>query len=138
MTSLKRRLPAVARIALGLVFFVFGMDGFLHLIPPPAMGQTAGAFLAALSASGFVMLLVKGVEAGAGFMLLSNRFVPLALTMLAPVIVGIVGFHVVLARASAGIAVVVLVLELYLAYVHRAAFAPLLGVEPRQSDPGRP
>jgi putative oxidoreductase len=58
-------------------------------------------------------------------MLMTNRFVPLALTLLAPVIVAIVGFHAVLAQASAGIAVFVLLLELYLGYVYRAAFAPL-------------
>jgi len=136
MNSLSRRFPAVARNLLGLVFFVFGLNGFLHFIPQPPMEGPAGDFIGALVASGFVMLLVKGVEVAAGLMLLTNRFVPLALTLLAPVIVVIVGFHTILAPAGAPMALFVLALELTLAWAYREAFAPMLRAqhEPTQTS----
>jgi hypothetical protein len=145
MTSLTRHLPDLARIMLGLIFSVFGLDGFLHFLPLPPLPGPASELLTALTASGFVMLLVKGVETVAGLLLLANRFVPLALVLLAPIIVVIVGFHLVLAPASAGIALLVLALELYLARAHRAAFGPMFHsrfteafrAEPGARSPGR-
>jgi hypothetical protein len=76
-------------------------------------------------ASGYIMPLVKSIEIASGLALLSNRFVPLALTLLAPIIVNIVAFHFLLAP-SYGLPTVILALELYLAYSYRAAFLPML------------
>jgi hypothetical protein len=82
------------------------------------------------------MPLVKGVEVVAAVLLLSNRFVPLALVLLAPIIVNIAGFHFVLAPAY-GMPILLLALELFLAYAHRDAFAPLFKsralAEPREA-----
>jgi len=121
------RLPTIARYLLGLVFTVFGLNFFLHFIPtPPPTDPAAGAFLGALFASGYVLTIVKLVEIGAGLLLLANRFVPLALALLAPIVVNIVAFHAVLAPAGVALPLVVLALELYLAWAYRAAFAPML------------
>lgn len=135
MNSLIRRVPSAARYLMGLIFFVFGLNGFLSFIPQPPMEGPAGDFIGALLASGFVMLLVKGIETAAGLMLLTNRFVPLALTLLAPIIVVIVGFHTLLAPAGAPMALFVLALELTLAWSYRSAFAPMLQArnEPAQA-----
>ncbi len=111
---------------LGLIFVVFGLNFFLQFLPAPSMSGPPLEFGKALIASGYVMTLVKVIEVGAGLMLLSNRFVPLALTLLAPIVVNIVGFHVVLAPAGAPIALLVLTLELWLAWSYRRAFAPML------------
>jgi putative oxidoreductase len=116
---------AVARYLLGLMFVVFGANFFLHFLPQPPMSGPPADFATALFQSGYVMQTVKVVEIVAGLMLLSNRFVPLALTLLAPVVVGIVGFHASLAPASGGAAYLALALELFLAYAYRAAYAPL-------------
>jgi hypothetical protein len=70
--------------------------------------------------------LLAVTEIVAGLMLLSGRFVPLGLTLLAPVIVNILGFHLFLARSGIGFPVVLLALELYLAWAYRDAFAPML------------
>jgi hypothetical protein len=84
----------------------------------------------------FVMTLVKSVEVVAGLMLLSNRFVPLALALLAPVVVGINGFHLTLAPETGGAAYLVLALEAYLAWAYRDAFKPMLQAhtEPARSE----
>ena len=70
--------------------------------------------------------IIKGVELVAGVLLLGGRYVPLALALLAPIIVNIVAFHAVLAPAGMVVPIVVLGLELYLAYAYRDAFAPML------------
>jgi uncharacterized membrane protein YphA (DoxX/SURF4 family) len=123
-------LPATARVLLGLIFTVFGLNGFLHFIPEPAMPlpERAAAFLAALSDSGYMMPLVMGTQLLCGVLLLANRFVPLALALLAPIIVGILSFHIFLAPATIGPAVIVAVLELYLAWAYRSAYRPMLAM----------
>ena len=85
---------------IGLVFVVFGLNGFLHFIPQPSHPGPAGAFLGALAASGYLFPLVKGTELVTGLLLLAGRYVPLALTVLAPVVVNIVAFHLFLAPAG--------------------------------------
>jgi uncharacterized membrane protein YphA (DoxX/SURF4 family) len=125
-----RYATTAARILLGLLFTVFGLNFFLHFLPnPPMQAGPALDFAGALMASGYVMTLVKTTEVVAGVALLSNRFVPLALALLAPVVVGIVGFHAVLAPATGAAAYVTLVLEVALAYAYRGAFAPMLRMQ---------
>jgi hypothetical protein len=118
-----------ARIVLGLVFFVFGLNGFLHFIPQPPPSGPAGAFAGALFMSGYFFPLLKGTEVLSGVALLSGRFVPLALTVLAPIIVNIVAFHLFLAPAGLALPVVIVMLELFLARSYWSTFRPL--VRPR-------
>ena len=118
--------PVAARVTLGLIFFVFGLNYFLKFLPaPPAPPEQALAFLGGLMAGGYVFPLIKTIEVLAGLALLANRYVPLALTVLAPIIVNIAAFHFLLAP-SYGMPVAILALELYLAWTHRAAFLPML------------
>lgn len=126
MSSLTRHLPTAARLALGLGFFVFGLNGFLAFLPMPPAPPAAGSFLGALVATGYMFPLIKGTEVVAGALLLTNRFTPLALTLLAPVLVNIVLFHALLAPGGLAIPVVLLALELVLAWTYRAAFVPML------------
>ena len=117
-----------ARVLLGLVFFVFGLNGFLNFIPPPAtpLPERAMAFFVAMIGTGYLLPLVAGTQALAGALLLANRFVPLALILLAPVIVNIVAYHIFLDRSGTVIALVVLALESFLLWSHRAAYRGLL------------
>jgi uncharacterized membrane protein YphA (DoxX/SURF4 family) len=126
MTSFTRKLPAIARILLGLVFFVFGLNGFLHFLPQPPVSGNAGIFLGGLLATGYFFPLLKGVEVLTGALLLANRFVPLSLAVLAPIVVNIVAFHAVLAPSGMPVAILVLALEVYLAWAYRAAYRPML------------
>ena len=124
-----RFLPPIARILMGLVFFVFGLMGLI--LHPKAGGMPAGAqaLIDAFTASGYMMPLVSGTEAVVGLLLLINCFVPLALALIAPVIVNIIAFHLFLMPAPGAFApgIVVAVLEVYLAWSYRSAFAPMLG-----------
>ncbi len=130
MKSLAHKLPVAARIVLGLVFFVFGLNGFLHFIPQPPMTGAPAAFMGALHASGYLLVLLKATEVLGGLLLLTGLFVPLALTLLAPVIVNIVAFHLFLAPGNYPVVALVLGAELFLAWTHREAFAPLLRARP--------
>src|SRR5689334_5394778 len=92
--SPRPKVPLVARILLGLAFTVFGLNFFLRFLPQPALSPAAGAFFLQLS-TGQIMTVVKVFEITCGLALLANRFVPLALTLLAPVEIGIVAYHAV-------------------------------------------
>lgn len=126
--SFTRHLPAAARVVMGLAFFVFGLDGFLHFIPQPTgpMPEGAVALGGAMMNSGYLLQLIKGTELVVGALLLSNRLVPLALALLAPVVVNIVAFHAFLAPDGMAMGLIVLALEVYLAWMYRDAYRPML------------
>lgn len=134
MSRARRIAPEVARVLLGLVFFVFGLNGFLHFMPQPPHDGAAASFLGGLAASGYFFPLLKGTEVLAGTALLANRFVPLALTVLAPVLVNIFAFHAALDRGGLGMAVVLVALEIGLAWAHRKTFAPILAAKSSKTE----
>jgi hypothetical protein len=123
--NVSRWWPSVARVALGLVFVVFGLNGFLHFLPQGPMPPAAAPFVGGLLSAGYFFPVLKGTEVLAGLLLLTGRFVPLALTLLAPIVVNIALFHVFLVPGLPMV-VLVLTLEIYLAWVYRRAFAPML------------
>ena len=134
--AITRHLPSIARFLMGLMFFVFGLNGFLNFIPPPkTLPEGAGAFFGALMKTGYMLPLISGTQVIVGALLLSNRFVPLALALIAPVIVNIVAFHVFLEPSGSVMAGVVLVLELYLAWAYRKAFLPMLAMRVKPGAP---
>ena len=104
----------IARLLLGLVFLIFGLNGFLHFIPMPPPTGVAAQFFMALIASPYWMVIF-GVQVIGGVLLLVNRFVPLALVLLGPVIVNIFFFHVFMAPAGLPLAIVVVVLWIIVA-----------------------
>lgn len=125
MEFVKSKTPTAARLFLGLVFTIFGLNGFFQFLPMPEPPADAGAFLGALAATGYMFPLIKGTEVVAGLLLLSGRYVPLALTLLAPITVNILLFHVVLAPAP-GLPLALIAAQIFLAYVHRDSFTPML------------
>jgi putative oxidoreductase len=142
MRTLQKAAPVAARLFLGLVFTVFGLNFFLHFIPQPPAPPRAAAFAGALFSSGYLFPLLKTIEVAAGLALLGGLFVPLALTVLAPIVINIIGFHAFLAPAGLPIPLAVLAAELYLAWTYRAAFAPMLHLRTplaqRGHDAGEP
>ena len=121
-----------ARILLGSIFVVFGLNGFLHFLPQPPVPAAAGAFFGALAATGYMLPLAFGAQLVGGGLVLAGM-VPLGVAILAPVIINIVFFHLFLAPAGIGPAVVVTVLALFLTWAHRDAYAPLFATTDRAS-----
>jgi uncharacterized membrane protein YphA (DoxX/SURF4 family) len=116
----------IARSLLGLVFVVFGSNAFLHFIPmPPPPAGLAGDFMKALFMSHY-FYVVATVQVLGGLILLSGRFTPLALTLLGPVIVNILCFHIFLKAPGLPLAGTVAALALFLLWQNRSAFAGLL------------
>jgi hypothetical protein len=114
----------VARYLAGVIFLVFGLNGFLHFIPLPPPSGVAGQFMGALFVSHYLTLIFALQVIGA-VLLLANRYVPLALAILAPVIVNIVSFHALMAPNGLPLALFVTVLWA-LVFVHvRSAFTGL-------------
>lgn len=110
-----------ARILLGLLFTVFGLNGFLHFIPMQPPTGLAGQYMGALFVSHYLVVVFLLQLAG-GLLLLANRFVPLALLLLGPVLVNIVLFHALLAPAGLPLAVVATLLWLVIFSGVRQAF----------------
>ena len=119
-----RTASAIARYLAGVIFLVFGLNGFLNFIPLPPPGGVAGQFMGAMYASHFLWVIF-GFQLVAAVLLLVNRYVPLAVAVLAPVIVNILVFHALMAPSGLPLAVVVAVLWTMIFAGVRPAFAGL-------------
>src|SRR5438093_1466273 len=97
---------SVARYLLGIVFLVFGLNGFFHFIPMPPPTGLAAQYSGALFVSHYLVAVFL-LQLIGGLLLLANRFVPVALSLLGPVIVNILLFHSLMAPEGLGLAVVV-------------------------------
>ena len=122
----------ISRYLLGLTFTVFGLNGFIGFIKIPRPQGVAGQFMGALVESGF-LIPVFALQLTAGVLLLANRFVPLALLLLAPIIVNIALYHALMEPHGLGMAAVTCALWAVVFHRERFAFAGLLSIEPQTS-----
>ena len=114
----------IARVLLGLVFLVFGLNMFFHFIPQQTMPGDAGTLAGVMFMHGWftfygVLYVIAGV------LLLVGRYVPVALVILGPIIVNILLFHLTMAPKAIGPGLVCAALELFLIYAYWPAFAPI-------------
>jgi putative oxidoreductase len=112
----------VSRFLLGVIFLVFGLNGFLHFIPMPLPSGVAGQFLGALFVSKHLMV-ISALQVIAGALLLVNRYVPLALTILAPIVVNILLYHLLMNPTGLELAFFVTILGGVVFASVRSAFA---------------
>jgi len=113
----------VARLLLGLIVVVFGLNGFLNFLNMgPLPSGFAGQFIIALAASHYLWV-IAGLQVVGGVLLLVNRFVPLAIVLLGPVIVNILLYHVFLNRSGAQLAILGTILWFIVFYGHRQYFS---------------
>jgi putative oxidoreductase len=126
-------LTFIPRILLGLVFVIFGANFFLHFIPvpPPPADSTAAGFMGAIYSSGFLGF-VKALQLIGGLLLLSGRFVPLAMMWLGPITVNVLLYHAFMAPQGLAVPIVMNLLAAGVVVTHWPAFAPLF-----QSRSGR-
>ena len=102
-------LTHISRFLLGLIFLIFGLNGFLHFIPMAPPNGVAGQFLGAMFVTKY-LLFVFAIQLIGGVLLLINRYVPIALTILGPIIVNILLFHGLMNPAGFGLALLVTIL----------------------------
>jgi len=119
-----KTLTIIVRSLLGLTFVVFGLNAFLQFIPLPPPQGLAGDFMKALFVSHY-FYVVAILQITGGAICLLGRFVPLGLTLLGPVIVNILLFHIFLEPSGLPLAVVVSALALFLLWAYRQAFGGL-------------
>ncbi len=121
----------VARYLLGIMFFVFGLNGFLHFIKQPPPTGLALTYFAAMSGS-HIMDVVYLIQIIGGLLLLAGRFVPIALTLLGPVIANILLYHLTMDPKGIPPGLVAFILWCIVFYSVRSAFA---GVFAARVDP---
>src|ERR1700758_4976357 len=130
MAPIKKENPVMKTASLaaqylaGVIFLVFGLNGFLNFIPLPPPEGVAGQFMAALYVSHYLWVIF-GFQVIAAVLLLINRYVPLAVAILAPVIVNILSFHALMAPSGLPLALFVAVLWVVIFVDVRSAFAGL-------------
>jgi len=120
--AIKRNLLVVARILLGVIFFVLGVNGLVPFIPPPEMGESASSFMLAITKTGYFMPFLKAVEVTCGLALIINWFVPLALLILAPIVIQIVLFHLFLEPGGIFLGLFAAILLDYLMWNYRSYY----------------
>lgn len=114
----------IAQYLAGVIFLVFGLNGFLHFIPFPPPTGTAAQFIGALYVSHYLWVIF-GFQVVAGTLLLANRYVPLAVAILAPVIVNVLTFHALMAPSGLPLAIFVAVLWALIFVSVRTVFSGL-------------
>lgn len=117
----------VARILLGLIFVIFGLNGFFHFLPlPEPPNEQARAFMGGLFQSGYFFPFLKATEVICGVMLLANAFVPLALIVLAPIALHILAYHRLVVRGGPPLDIVIVIAMLIVAHQYKKIYQPLL------------
>lgn len=123
---MKAKMPMIARILLGLIFFVFGLMGLLNLVPPPDnLPERLMTFTSGLMASVYFMPFLKLTETICGLLLLSGYFVPLALVILAPIVLNIFLVHAFIAPDGLILASAIGALMIYLSF-YAPPYAPTI------------
>ncbi len=115
----------IARALLGLLFVVFGSNAFLHFIPMPPMSGPPGDFIGSMYVTGYLKV-IAALQVAGGLLLVIGRYVPLGLTLLGPVIVNIVLFHIFMEPSGLAMAAIVSAVSLFLLWRYSAAFSHLL------------
>lgn len=126
--------PLASRLLLGLIFLVLGANGILHFLPMPLPTGDALTWYGIMAAHGW-MSFVGVVSIIGGLLLLVGRFVPLALVLLAPVIVNILLYHALLWPHGYILAIVAAVFEVILLIIYRRSFASLFVPDPTAITP---
>lgn len=128
-TKVKTLATTIARLLFGLIYFIFGLNFFLHFIPmppPPVNPGVAESFTGGLFQSGYFFPMLKGIEVLLGAFLMMNFFTPLSLTILAPISINVLLFHLFLTPAGNAISILLVVLHIYLFWAYRASFKTVL------------
>jgi len=122
----------IARVLLGLIFLVFGLNFFFHFInmAQPVMSPAATAFQAGLWGSGYFFKYMKVIEIASGLFLLLNRYTALFLVILFPISVNIFLYHAILVPPGIPLGTVIIILNLFLAFAYRKYYSGIFTAKP--------
>lgn len=126
---MNEKVTLVARLILGLILLVFGLNKFFNFMPTPDMPPEAGALMGAFAEAGYMFPMIALVEIITGALLLIGILVPLALVLLAPLSVNIILFHLALAPGGIIPGLIVFALNAYLLFAYIDCYKPLLQVK---------
>ena len=121
-----QKVVLAVRLVYGLMWTVFGLNFFLHFLQNPAMSEAGQAFTGAIFATGYLFPLIKVIEVSCGILLLAGFFVPLALILLSPIMIGIITLHIFLNPAGIPMAIILLIMHIGLMMHYRHAYTVLL------------
>ncbi len=124
LTATMKIAATIARLLLGAVFVVFGLNMFLHFLHMPMPTGVAGEFFGVLTSTHYIQVIAV-FNVVPGLFLLFNRYVVLGLALLAPVIFNILVFHILMAPSGLLLAVIVALLWMLVYHRHRSAFKGL-------------
>tara|TARA_R110002050_G_scaffold300586_1_gene470630 strand:+ start:3615 stop:3989 length:375 start_codon:yes stop_codon:yes gene_type:complete len=120
-----KKAQLIIRILLGIMLVVFGLNKFLQFMPMPPMPEAAGEFMGALVKSGYLMAVVAIVEILAGILLLVNKYQPLTLVVLFPVLLNAFLFHMFLDIAGIGGAAMAIAMNIFLFVANKESYTEL-------------
>jgi putative oxidoreductase len=124
---MQQKVTLGARLLLGLMFTIFGLNGFLNFIPMPAsIPEAAMKFSGAMMDTHYFFPFLKSTEVICGLLLLSGFFSPLALIILAPITLNILLFHIFLEPSGVMMAIVIILLQLIAAYGYKDKYSAML------------
>ena len=123
---MNQKITTLSRLLLGLIFLIFGLNKFLHFIPMPVSEPSFTEAMGYLAHIKYMFYLIGGVEVIAGILLLINRAIPFSLILSAPIVVNIFLIHLFHGISGIQLGAIVSVLTIYLFYVNRNRFKPLL------------
>ena len=126
---MKTKALFVIQLLMGLIFFVFGLNGFLNFIPQPPLTGTSLTFFTGLMAAPYFIPVLKGTEVLVGLALLTNRFVALALVVIAPIILQIFLYHTIVDPSGAPMAIALVVFLITLMISKSAKYKTVLAAK---------
>ena len=115
----------LSRTLLGLTFIVFGINGLFDLVMLPMPEIEGYRFIKAIEETGYIFPFLSVLQIVCGMLLFIERYVILAITLLAPVVLNILAFHIILAPSGLPIAFIVAATELSLLWHYRKAYGNL-------------
>lgn len=121
-----KKATTIARILLGAIFTLFSLMYFFNMMPAKEMHGATAAFMTGLFSSGYMMTLVKAIELICGIALITGQFVPLITIVIFPITLNIFLFHAFLEPASVAMSIVLLALNLFLAYTNKERYQLIL------------
>ncbi len=132
-----KHLPTISRYVMALILIVFGANKLVPFLPNPELSQEAFTFLGAIMETGYLFKFIGLVEVITGLLLAFNRFVPVALIVIAPISINIVLFHAFLDTPTVlGPGLLLLILNIYLLFAYKKYYDPMLvsTAEPKSKD----